>query len=138
MHCDSPASLAGGTVPVSRHPLALVLAVSESLQFVVVPLGQMVAVALNSLNDQQGRIRDHSAEVVGHLFRETALEVIRAHGSSLIPCTGYFVAVTAVVFGLQMKKEAQRVNGYGPWDSELAVRTGFGIRRSAERFIFLC
>jgi hypothetical protein len=82
MHCDFPASLADGPVLVGRHPLALVLAVSESLQFAVVPLGQMVAVALDSLNDQQGRVRDHSAEVVDHLVRETALEVIRERGSN--------------------------------------------------------
>jgi hypothetical protein len=138
MHRGSPAFLVGGPVAVGQHPWALLFGVSESLRPVVVPQGQMGAVALHSLDDQEDRNRARSAEVVGRLFRKIGPEVTRGRGSSLIPCTGYFVVVTAVVFGLQMNKEAQRVNEYGPWYSKLAARTRFGIRESAKRLALLC
>ena len=66
-------------MPADQHPLALVLGVSENHQLGhVVHLGQRGAVALGSLNDWEGHAHVHSAEMVDHLFQETALEV--AHG----------------------------------------------------------
>jgi hypothetical protein len=122
MHCGSPAFLVGGPVPVGQHPWVLLLGVSESLRPVVVPQGQMGAVALHSSDDQEDRNHARSAEVMGRLVRKIVPEVTRGRGSSLIPCTGYFVAVMAVVFGLQMNKEVQRINEHGPWYSKLARR----------------
>ena len=59
---------------------------------------------LGSLDGRQDQAHARSAEVVGHLFRVTALEVVLGRGSSWIPCTGSSVVVTGVVFGLQINK----------------------------------
>ena len=82
MRCGSPAPSAGGLVPADQHPLVLVLGVSENHQLGhAVHLGQREAVALGSLNDWEGQVHVHSAEMVDHLFQETALEVAHGRGS---------------------------------------------------------
>jgi hypothetical protein len=80
MHCGSPASLADGLVPADQYPLVLVLRVSENHQFDhVVHLDQMGV--LGSLNDWEDQVHVHSAEMMDHLFQETALEVAHGRGS---------------------------------------------------------
>lgn len=82
MRCGSPAPLAGGLAPADQHPLALVLEVSENHQpGHVVHLGQRGAVVLGSLNGWEGQVHVHSAEMVDHLFQETAPEVAHGHES---------------------------------------------------------
>ena len=89
---------------VGPHPSALFFEISESGH--VDPLDQRVAVVPSSSNGQQDQVHVHFA-AVDHFFREAALGPARGRGSSLIPCTGSAAVVTAVVFGLQMKKGAQ-------------------------------
>ena len=82
MHCGSPAPLADGLVPADQYPLALVLGVSENHQLGhVVHLGQRGVVALGSLNDWEDQVHVHSAEMVDHLFQETAQRVAHGHES---------------------------------------------------------
>ena len=82
MHCGSPAPLADGLVPADQCPLAPVLGVSENHQLGhVVHLGQRGAVAQSSLNDWVDQVHVHSAEMMGHLFQETALGVARGRES---------------------------------------------------------
>ena len=134
--CDSPASLGSAPARVGRRPLALFVGVSEN--GCVAPLGRRAAEVPSSLDGRQGQDHVRSAEAVDHLPQKPGLEVARGNGNSSIPCTSSSVAATAVVFGLQMKKGAQRVNECAPRNVELAVRTRFGNRWSMERLIFLC
>lgn len=105
MYCGSLASLANGLALVGRHPLVLLLQVSENHQFGrVVHLGQRVGVSLGSLDDLQDQARVHSAGVVDHLVQVKVPEVARERGSSSILCTSSSVVAMAVVFGLQTNK----------------------------------